>query len=161
MMAGVVHGRGRMGGGLGERRETHPDVLAPHLHQPVGTHQQPVTGRHAHAYRLERHPADTDGRTGGQVEQFTAPVPGPHDHRRYMSRVGDVEFARDRVADGVEAGREIGVPESLGEAMGEWDRTGQHRHTLILTHRQFTCPSWRSRSVRPPPATWRTVATGG
>ena len=74
-------------------------------------------GAHPHRDRLEGHPADADGRARRQVEQFAAAVLGADQDRRDVARVGEVQLARDRVVDRVQAGREVVLAEPLRQVV--------------------------------------------
>ena len=115
----------------GEQREPVVEVDLPGLDQSVGVEQQPGAVGHRHRDALEGDAAHPQRRTGRLRQQPGRPVRLAEDRRRMTGR-GEGQLSRDRVVDGVHAGRELDLVGALREVV----EMAEHVLREVVEHRQ-------------------------
>ncbi len=90
-----------------------PHVAQPGLDQPVGVEQQGGARGGVQLHRLEVHAAHAD-RGAGRHPQHLGVAAQVEQDRRRVAGVGDGDAVRDRVVDGVQAGRHAVGAQALG-----------------------------------------------
>ncbi len=132
-LAGLLDRRVRLLQDAQQPAEADVEVLVPGLHQPVRAEGQQAALGDVELDRLERHAADPERRTRGQVQDLADParqraadggrlphrVLGDDQDRWDVARLGRRELAGGRVEDDVHAGGEQRLVRALGQVVGQ------------------------------------------